>query len=81
MQYSSLDEAVTEQQLSGPTSGYPRAQAVVIAEGRTVWVSLVRDPDSGIWQVKAQEISTGIVIPGRSPARRPGDQQGVHRCG
>ena len=59
--YSSQDEAVTEQQLSGPTDGYPRTQAVVIVEGRTVWVTLLRDAGTGTWQVKAQEISTGIL--------------------
>jgi hypothetical protein len=58
--YSNQDEAVTESQLSAPTGGYPRAQAVVFAEGRAVWVSVSRDTGTGIWQAKAQEISTGI---------------------
>jgi hypothetical protein len=59
--YSSEGEAVTESQLSGPTGGYPRAQAVVIVEGRTVWVTVMRDESTGTWQAKAQEVSTGII--------------------
>jgi hypothetical protein len=58
--YSSQGQAVSAPQLTAPVSGLPRAQSVVIAEGRTLWVSLNRNAGSGKWQVEARELSTSI---------------------
>jgi hypothetical protein len=58
--YSSQGQAVSAPQLTAPVSGLPRAQSIVIAEGRTVWASLTRDAASGKWQVEARELSTSI---------------------
>ncbi len=58
--YSSLDQAVTDDEVSTPLEGHPRAQVLSIVDGRTLWVSLTRDDGSGKWRALAREISTGI---------------------
>jgi hypothetical protein len=59
--YTSVDKPVTDVSLSSSLEGLPRAQTLVFADGKWVWVSLTRQVITGTWQVEAREISTGIT--------------------
>jgi hypothetical protein len=59
--YTSLDKPVTDEALSSPLEGLPRAQTLAFVDGKWVWISVTRQAVSGTWQAEGREISTGIT--------------------
>jgi hypothetical protein len=59
--YTSLDKTVTDEALSSPLEGLPRAQTLAFVDGKWIWVSVTRQAVSGMWQAEAREISTGVT--------------------